>query len=158
MKTDWHSSSLTRSTVVDKDYKNTQNVRRFMVGECGPDSGLIASLCSGYEMTYQKTWVMWLMSGSADISFRVGTYAPRSQQTVLAHNYHAFSPPDHSCRPETQLLAIRRSLPVSAVGLTTRPAGEPKGAAVCRDGSGTKQKTCQKTEEDEKRDFRQELL
>lgn len=37
MKIDWHSSSLTRSTMVDKDYKNTQNVRRFMVDECGPD-------------------------------------------------------------------------------------------------------------------------
>jgi len=34
---DWHSSSLTRSTMVDKDYKNTQNVHRFMANECGPD-------------------------------------------------------------------------------------------------------------------------
>jgi hypothetical protein len=34
---DWHSSSLTRLTIVDKDYKNTQNVRRFMMDECGPD-------------------------------------------------------------------------------------------------------------------------
>ncbi|WP_442955879.1 DUF6434 domain-containing protein [Pantoea sp. USHLN256] len=33
MKIDWHSSSLTRYTIVDKDYKNTQNVRRFMVDE-----------------------------------------------------------------------------------------------------------------------------
>ncbi|MGK3125906.1 DUF6434 domain-containing protein [Candidatus Pantoea formicae] len=37
MKTDWHSSSLTRTTVVDNNYKNTQNVRRFMIDECGPD-------------------------------------------------------------------------------------------------------------------------
>lgn len=37
MNIDWHSSSLTRFTSVDKDYKNTQNVRRFMVNECGPD-------------------------------------------------------------------------------------------------------------------------
>ena len=37
METDWHSSSLTRSTIIDKNYKNTQNVRRFMVNECGPD-------------------------------------------------------------------------------------------------------------------------
>jgi len=34
METDWHSSSLTRSTIVDKNYKNTQNVRRFMIKEC----------------------------------------------------------------------------------------------------------------------------
>ncbi|MFB4339508.1 hypothetical protein C1N58_09805 [Pantoea sp. SGAir0180] len=37
MKTDWHGSSLTRNTVVDNNYKNTQNVRRFMTDECGPD-------------------------------------------------------------------------------------------------------------------------
>jgi hypothetical protein len=37
MNIDWHSSSLTRFTIVDKDYKKTQNVRRFMVNECGPD-------------------------------------------------------------------------------------------------------------------------
>ncbi|MRT27072.1 hypothetical protein GJV14_24215 [Enterobacteriaceae bacterium RIT697] len=37
MKIDWHSSLLTRLTMVDKDYKNTQNVRRFMMDECGPD-------------------------------------------------------------------------------------------------------------------------
>lgn len=37
MNIDWHSSSLTRLTMVDKDYKNTQNVRRFMMDECGPD-------------------------------------------------------------------------------------------------------------------------
>ena len=37
MNIDWHSSSLTRPTIVDKDYKNTQNVRRFMFNECGPD-------------------------------------------------------------------------------------------------------------------------
>lgn len=36
MNIDWHSSVLTRATVVDKDYKNTQNVRRFMIEACGP--------------------------------------------------------------------------------------------------------------------------
>lgn len=35
MKTDWHSASLTPATVVDKEYKNTQNVRRFMTEHCG---------------------------------------------------------------------------------------------------------------------------
>ena len=37
MKTDWHGSSLGRTTVVDNNYKNTQNVRRFMIDECGPN-------------------------------------------------------------------------------------------------------------------------
>ncbi|KTT05491.1 hypothetical protein NS2R_23190 [Pseudomonas oryzihabitans] len=35
MKTDWHSTSLTRATVIDENYKSTQNVRRFMIEECG---------------------------------------------------------------------------------------------------------------------------
>lgn len=37
MNIDWHSSLLTRSTAVDTNYKNTQNVRRFMMDECGQD-------------------------------------------------------------------------------------------------------------------------
>lgn len=37
MKIDWHSALLTRTTIIDKDYKNTQNVRRFMLAECGKD-------------------------------------------------------------------------------------------------------------------------
>ncbi|AUU91297.1 hypothetical protein C2U55_20570 [Enterobacteriaceae bacterium ENNIH3] len=35
MKMDWHSALLTRSTAIDKHYKNTQNVRRFMMEQCG---------------------------------------------------------------------------------------------------------------------------
>ncbi|ELV3390432.1 hypothetical protein SGI62_004353 [Enterobacter hormaechei] len=35
MKFDWHSALLTRNTVVDPSYKNTQNVRRFMRAEYG---------------------------------------------------------------------------------------------------------------------------
>ncbi|MEM9473518.1 MAG: DUF6434 domain-containing protein [Pseudomonadota bacterium] len=33
----WHTDSITRSTPVTKDYKNTQNVRRFLKAQCGPD-------------------------------------------------------------------------------------------------------------------------
>lgn len=36
MAFDWHSDAITRSTVVDKHYRNTQNVRRFMLEHCGP--------------------------------------------------------------------------------------------------------------------------
>jgi hypothetical protein len=37
MPTDWHSNTITRDTPVDKTYKNTQNVRRFMLEQCGAD-------------------------------------------------------------------------------------------------------------------------
>ncbi|WP_439850907.1 DUF6434 domain-containing protein [Pseudomonas syringae] len=36
MAFDWHSDLITRDTPVDSHYRNTQNVRRFMVEECGP--------------------------------------------------------------------------------------------------------------------------
>lgn len=32
---DWHGAELTRATPVDANYKNSQNVRRFMLSECG---------------------------------------------------------------------------------------------------------------------------
>lgn len=35
MATNWHSNAITRATPVDETYKNTQNVRRFMVEQCG---------------------------------------------------------------------------------------------------------------------------
>lgn len=36
MDFDWHSALITRSTPVTSTYKNTQNVRRFMLEHCGP--------------------------------------------------------------------------------------------------------------------------
>ena len=32
---DWHSDQITKSTPVDKGYRNTQNVRRFLKEVCG---------------------------------------------------------------------------------------------------------------------------
>jgi hypothetical protein len=35
MALDWHSAPLTRATALDKHYRNTQNVRRFLISQCG---------------------------------------------------------------------------------------------------------------------------
>ncbi len=35
MDFDWHGGSISRETVVDSVYRNTQNVRRFLALECG---------------------------------------------------------------------------------------------------------------------------
>ncbi|MFD3240729.1 DUF6434 domain-containing protein [Rahnella perminowiae] len=48
MKIDWHSSSLTSTTSIDKNYKNTQNVRRFMIKECGED------------FRFDREFMMWI--------------------------------------------------------------------------------------------------
>nr|WP_314423613.1 DUF6434 domain-containing protein [uncultured Erwinia sp.] len=52
MKIDWHSAVLTRSTVVDKHYKNTQNVRRFMVDECGAN------------FRFDRDFIAWIVNGA----------------------------------------------------------------------------------------------
>jgi hypothetical protein len=35
MALDWHSVALTRSTPLDGHYRNTQNVRLFLISQCG---------------------------------------------------------------------------------------------------------------------------
>jgi hypothetical protein len=53
MKFDWHGDVISRTTVVDSDYKNTQNVRRFLSEQCGPafkfDRDLMAWVRNGVE-------------------------------------------------------------------------------------------------------------
>jgi hypothetical protein len=34
---DWHSNPITEDTPVTKSYKSTQNVRRYLTAQCGPD-------------------------------------------------------------------------------------------------------------------------
>lgn len=34
-KFDWHGARITRATPVTSGYRNTQNVRRFLVAQCG---------------------------------------------------------------------------------------------------------------------------
>ncbi|MFZ6712054.1 DUF6434 domain-containing protein [Undibacterium sp. TC9W] len=51
MKTDWHSLDISRTTVVDKDYKNTQNVRRFLSAECGAECKL------------DRNFMAWIING-----------------------------------------------------------------------------------------------
>lgn len=37
MKFDWHGGTISLETEIDSGYKNTQNVRRFLSGQCGMD-------------------------------------------------------------------------------------------------------------------------
>ena len=51
MSFDWHAGPITRSTLLDKNYRNTQKVRQFLVNECGKvfkfDRALMAWIKSG---------------------------------------------------------------------------------------------------------------
>nr|WP_315597831.1 DUF6434 domain-containing protein [uncultured Cupriavidus sp.] len=50
---DWHSGQITRSTPVDGAYRNTQNVRRFMLSQCGPD------------FAFDRPFMAWIRDGSS---------------------------------------------------------------------------------------------
>ncbi|MFM0738745.1 DUF6434 domain-containing protein [Paraburkholderia xenovorans] len=52
MSFDWHGAQITRATLVDKDYKNTQNVRRFLTLECGPD------------FKFDRDFIAWIKDGA----------------------------------------------------------------------------------------------
>ena len=49
---DWHSDPITRDTPVTASYRNTQNVRRFLKGECGA------------HFTFNRPFMQWIKDGS----------------------------------------------------------------------------------------------
>ena len=51
MSVDWHAGPITRATPLDKNYRNTQKVRQFMVGECG----------DGFK--FDRTFMAWIKGG-----------------------------------------------------------------------------------------------
>ncbi|MFZ6861105.1 DUF6434 domain-containing protein [Undibacterium sp. Ji67W] len=53
MKFDWHGGKITRETMVNKDYRNTQNVRRFLISECGP----------GFK--FDRSFMAWIRNDEA---------------------------------------------------------------------------------------------
>jgi hypothetical protein len=48
---DWHRDRITRATVVTKSYRNTQNVRRFLIARCGP------------TFKFDRSFMAWLKDG-----------------------------------------------------------------------------------------------
>ena len=52
MDFDWHGGVITRHTVVDANYRNTQNVRRFLLHKCGP------------EFKLDRDFMAWIRDGA----------------------------------------------------------------------------------------------
>jgi hypothetical protein len=48
---DWHCDALHRDTPVDADYRNTQNVRRFLRSQCGE------------EFVFDRDFMAWIKDG-----------------------------------------------------------------------------------------------
>ncbi|HEX8542234.1 MAG TPA: DUF6434 domain-containing protein [Pseudomonas sp.] len=53
MNFNWHSDPITRTTEIDKHYKNTQNVRRFLMEQCG----------DGFK--FDRPFMAWINDGRA---------------------------------------------------------------------------------------------
>lgn len=54
MAFDWHGAALTRDTLLDAGYRNTQNVRRFLLAECGP------------QFKFDREFMAWIRTGAAN--------------------------------------------------------------------------------------------
>lgn len=49
---DWHADRITRATPVTPNYRNTQNVRRFLQGECGA------------QFKFDRPLMQWIRNGT----------------------------------------------------------------------------------------------
>lgn len=61
---DWHGAVIDRSKVLDRNYRNTQNVRRYFVTVCGPsfkfDKAFMAYLKDGNAKTMGDAAEEWI--------------------------------------------------------------------------------------------------
>ena len=49
---DWHAAPITRATPVTPSYRSTQNVRRFLLGECGD------------HFCFDRAFMEWIKDGT----------------------------------------------------------------------------------------------
>lgn len=63
MQFDWHGGTISLDTEIDSHYKSTQNVRRFLSGQCGPtfkfDRELMASIRNGNAKNMGDVVLEW---------------------------------------------------------------------------------------------------
>ncbi|MNO32860.1 hypothetical protein D3C76_228640 [compost metagenome] len=52
MSVDWHAGPITRTTPLDKHYRNTHTVRRFLMAQCGE--------CFKFD----RAFMAWIKSGA----------------------------------------------------------------------------------------------
>ncbi|MEF3048750.1 DUF6434 domain-containing protein [Pseudotabrizicola sp. L79] len=51
-KFDWHADKISRETPVTEDYRSTQNVRRFLISQCGAD------------FKFDRPFMAWIRDGA----------------------------------------------------------------------------------------------
>ncbi|MGK5015796.1 DUF6434 domain-containing protein [Janthinobacterium sp. HLS12-2] len=67
MKFDWHGGEISRTTAIDVDYRNRQNVRRFLAHECGP------------HFKFDRELMAWMRNGNAKNTGEVADEWTRSR-------------------------------------------------------------------------------
>ena len=68
MRFHWHGGHITLTTAVDPAYRNTQNVRRFLVVQCGPD------------FRFNRDFIAWIRNGTPESIGDVANEWSRRQQ------------------------------------------------------------------------------
>ncbi|MEO6918421.1 MAG: DUF6434 domain-containing protein [Collimonas sp.] len=71
MNVDWHRALISPATVVDVGYKNTQNVRRFLSLQCGP------------EFKFDREFMAWIRNGTVKNMGDVADEWTRRQRRAL---------------------------------------------------------------------------
>lgn len=71
MNVDWHAGPITRATPLDRNYRNTQKVRRFLIDECG----------EGFR--FDQPFMAWIKSGEPLTMGDVADEWIRTRQTPL---------------------------------------------------------------------------
>jgi hypothetical protein len=52
MAFDWHADTITSSTLLDSRYRTTQNVRRFLISQCGS------------KFAFSREFMAWVRTGA----------------------------------------------------------------------------------------------
>lgn len=73
-KFDWHSEPIFRSTPVTESYKNTQNVRRFLMQECGE------------KFKFNRAFMAWIINGEPKTMGEVADEWLRQKEEAARHN------------------------------------------------------------------------
>lgn len=68
---DWHADAIDRDTPVTPTYRNTQNVRRFLIAECGDgfafDRAFMAWIKDGADKTMGDVAAEWKRRHAAEL-------------------------------------------------------------------------------------------
>lgn len=111
---DWHSMPLTRATIIDTGYRNTQNVRRFFKAEIGPRFSFNIEFMAWMKANTSKT-----LADAVEEWLRIEAERKAGKRAPIPHHnqYNAYMRAYFDANPDGTLEEVRvlwkrkRSLP-----------------------------------------------